>query len=215
MEERPEMPDERPQRRREYSGAGSTLGAAAVIILAVGVAIWYFEFAGGSTSSSTEAGYGIVALPDELNPTGEPAVAQEGRAAPNFTLATVEGEERSLVDFRGDYVLVNFWATWCPPCRAETPRLQNFYEDHRDQGIVIVGVNQQETPERAGGFAEDFGVTYPMLLDRTGEVSDGYRVSTQMPVSYLVDPDGVVVDVHLGEVLPGDLEELLERHVRS
>lgn len=213
MDERKDLPDERPQRRREYSGPWSTLGAAAVVILAVGVAIWYFEFAGGSTRVTQDAELGIVALPEGANSTGEAPVAEEGRAAPNFLLETIDGERRRLTDFRGEWVVVNFWASWCGPCATETPVLRDFHEEHADRGIVVVGVNQQEPLEQARNFAERYAVSYPMLLDWTGEVSDGYRVSTSLPVTVVVDPEGVVFLVHRGPVVAGDLEAMLEGHV--
>ncbi len=214
MDTPPDLPDERPQRRREYSGAASTLGVAALVILSVGVAIWYFEFAGGSTSPVREAGYGVIALPDDANTTGRAPAAQEGRAAPNFQLRTIYDDTSTLLDFRGNYVVLNFWASWCGPCRTETPILQDFSVAHPDKNVVVVGINQQEQPGTARDFAEEFDVTYPMLLDRTGQVSDAYRVSSQLPVTIIIDPDGVVVRTHVGPVLrESDLEDLLEGHL--
>lgn len=214
MADDPGIPDERPQRRREYSGAASTLGAAALVILAVGVAIWYFEMGGGSRSASGEPGFGIVALPDEANSTDRAPAAEEGRAAPNFQLRTLDGDQNTLLDYRGQYVVLNFWASWCGPCQTETPFLQRFSETYADRGVVVVGVNQQETLAAARSFAEKFSVAYPLLLDTTGEVSDGYRVSSvTIPMTFLLDPDGVIVNVHRGPVLEGDLEAMLEGHV--
>jgi len=207
------LPDERPHRRREYSGPGSTLGLAALIVLAVGVAIWYFEFRdGGSGSGTVTPGLGIVALADELNPTDKPPAANEGRAAPNFKLAALDGEPSSLDAYRGRFVLVNFWASWCGPCKAETPDLQAFYENFRDTGFVILGVNQQERQEAAQSFADEFGVTYPVLLDRSGEVSEAYRVGRGMPVSFLVSPEGVIERVYVGALKDeqfGEMEAML------
>ena len=205
-----ELPDDRPQRRREYSGPGSTLGLAALIVLVVGAAIWYFEFrdaTGGSGGSGTP-GLGIVELPEGLNPTGQSPAARKGRAAPDFKLSSLDQSPASLTDFRGKYVLVNFWASWCGPCREETPDLQSFYEHNAQAGLVILGVNQQERAAAARNFVEDYGVSYPVLLDSTGEVSEAYGVGRGMPISFLVAPDGVIERVVYGRLTESDFAEL-------
>ncbi|MGI8925656.1 MAG: TlpA family protein disulfide reductase [Tepidiformaceae bacterium] len=205
------LPDERPQRRREYSGAGSTLGVAALIVIAVGVAIWWFEVRGGDTPAGIDDGTGVIALDDTLNPTGRAPAAQPGRAAPNFLLRTPEGEPLRLDAFRGSYVLLNFWASWCNPCRGETPELQALAEAAATSAgakLVVAGVNQQETAGAARAFADQFGVTYPIVLDRSGSVSEAYRVGTGLPVSFLLSPDGVVLKVYPGRVTGQQLQQL-------
>jgi cytochrome c biogenesis protein CcmG/thiol:disulfide interchange protein DsbE len=207
------IPDERPQRRREYSGPGSTLGLAALIVLVVAAAIWWFEFRdtpGGGSDTSTP-GLGIVDLPDNLNPTGEDPAARAGHAAPNFKLAATENRTLSLVDYRGKYVLLNFWASWCPPCRNETPDLQSFYEHNAGTNFALLGVNQQERPEAARAFLDEFGVTYAVALDRSGEVSQAYGVGRGMPVSFLLNPDGVIEKVYFGALTDDDFAELKGR----
>lgn len=196
------LPDERPQRRREYSGAGSTLGIAALIVILVGAGIWYFEFRNGTGGSGGTASdnFGIIPLEDALNPTGKSPAAREGRAAPNFRLAEVGEEAPALTDYRGRWVLLNFWASWCGPCREETPDLQSFYEHNANKGFVILGVNQQEKKETARTFLEEFGVTYPAVLDSSGEVSQAYGVGRGMPISFLITPAGVVDRVIFGAV---------------
>ena len=182
-----QIPDERPQRRREYSGPGSTLGLAALIVLVVAAAIWWFEFRDttGSGSDTTTPGLGIVELPDDLT-------LQRG------VNRTADGSELMLTDFRGKYVLLNFWASWCGPCREETPDLQSFFEHHADSNFAILAVNQQERPEAASKFLKEFGVTYPVALDRSGEVNQAYGVGRGMPISYLLAPNGVVEKVYFG-----------------
>ena len=200
-----ETPDERPQRRREYSGAGSTLGLALLVVLTVGVAIWYFELRGEGGHSGSGSDYGIIALPDGANPTEKSPAADEGRAAPGFRLANLDGDPVELTDFRGSYVLLNFWATWCPPCRAEIPDLAAFHEESATAGWMVVGINQQERTSDVAGFLDQFDVTYPQLLDTNGEVSNGYRIGLGMPITFVLDPKGVILRVHVG---PYDLEQL-------
>jgi thiol-disulfide isomerase/thioredoxin len=202
-------PDERPQRRREYSGAGSTLGVAFLVVVTVGLAVWFFELRGDNGPGGEGDGrFGIVAFSPGANPTDDEPAAQEGRAAPGFVLADLAGAEVSLEAFRGNYVLLNFWATWCPPCRAETPDLQAFHEAHEGRGWMVVGVNQQEEAGRARAFLDPFGVTYPQLLDSDGEVSIGYRVGRGLPVTFLIDPAGVIQKVHIGRLTAGQLEAM-------
>jgi len=194
-------PDERPQRRREYSGAASTLGVAALLVLIVGVGIWWFELRGDDGPGSAGGPLGIVALPDALNPTGRAAAADPGRAAPNFKLASVDGSSTpALVDYRGRWVLINFWASWCGPCRQETPDLQRLHEAQGPSGLVILGVNQQERRETADAFVSEFNVTYPILLDSDGAVNSAYRVGRGMPISVLVDASGIVRRVFFGRI---------------
>ena len=204
-------PDERPQRRREYSGAGSTLGVAALIILAVGIGIWWFEFRADGSGSASDDGFGIVQLAASENPTGRPPAAETGRAAPNFHLRDLGEGASSLTDYRGKWVLVNFWASWCGPCRSEVPDLQELTQ-RRPNDIVILGVNQQETREAAAKFADEFDVTYPVVLDRSGEVSQAYRAQG-LPVSYLVSPDGVIVKAYRGRITDEDLEALEDEYL--
>ncbi|MYD28514.1 MAG: redoxin domain-containing protein [Dehalococcoidia bacterium] len=201
------LPDERPQQRREYTGPGFTFGIAALVVAVVGFGIWFLEIRGDGGGVEAEAGMGVVALAGSLNPTGEAPAAEVGRAAPAFRLRDLDGSAAELTDFRGQYVLLNFWASWCGPCRGETPALQAFFED-RSPGLVVVGVNQQETAETAGAFTEQFDVTYPIVLDADGQVSGAYRVSTGLPVSFLIDPEGVIQRVHLGALTDSDLAEL-------
>jgi thiol-disulfide isomerase/thioredoxin len=199
-----DLPDENPQRRREYSGAGSTLGLAMLIIVVVALGVWYFEFR-DEGGGGADDGYGITGLPDGLNPTGDAPAASEGRAAPNFVLPGLDGGETALADLRGGYVLLNFWASWCGPCRAETPELRDFAEAHPGS-MTVVGVNIQEPPDIARDFIDDFGVRYPVLLDRDGDVTQAYRLVGGPPMTVLIDPAGVIVEIVYGQLGQDDLD---------
>lgn len=203
-----ELPEDRGHRKREYSGAGSTLGVAALIVLAVGVGIWWFEVRGRESGGISTEGFGVVALASAENPTGQPPAARVGRAAPNFRLPTVAGEAETLEAYRGTWVLLNFWAAWCGPCRGETPDLQHFWERAGPDGVVVIGVNQQEPPGTVQAFVTEFRPTYPIVLDRTGEVSDAYAVGRGLPVTFLIDPDGVIRGVYPGRVTAEQLAQI-------
>lgn len=202
------IPEERPWRKREYSGASSTLGIAALVVLAVGAAIWFLEFRGDPGGGLASDGYGIIALEDALNPTGKPASAEVGRAAPDFRLRLLDGSDANLSDYRGKTVVLNFWASWCGPCRSEAPDLEAVHLANPDQ-VVVLGVNQQETQDAAAKFRDEFGLTYPMPLDRTGEVSQAYRLPG-LPVTVLIGPDGVIERMFGEGVTEEQLTEALE-----
>jgi peroxiredoxin len=142
---------------------------------------------------------GVTRLnPDEVNSTGRPPAPELGHPAPDFTLLTADGTAISLSDFRGQPVLINFWATWCPPCRAEIPALESAWRDLEGQAVVL-GVDVQESAETVTDFMSDNEMTYPVLLDGTADVARMYRVRA-FPTSYLIDAHGVVVEIYSGPV---------------
>jgi thiol-disulfide isomerase/thioredoxin len=200
----PAAPDERLQRRREYTGPASTLGVAALVVAVVGFVTWWFEFRERTGGEALDTAAGILDLPAALNQTGRAPAAEPGRAAPNFELLTLEGTPVRLSAFQGKLVVVNFWASWCAPCRTETPDLDALARAHAGD-VVVIGVNQQEEPGAVRTFVAEFAPSYPIVLDRDGEVSAAYRVGRGLPVSFLIGRDGVI-----SKVLPGQLgrEEL-------
>lgn len=120
-----------------------------------------------------------------------------GRPAPDFGLLTLEGKMLRLSDLRGKAVLINFWATWCPPCRAEMPELQAAYDEYRDRGFVVLGVNLQEDKGTITEFMDRMGLTFPVVMDTTGNVGNAYRVR-DLPTSFFVDREGVIRDRNIG-----------------
>lgn len=147
-----------------------------------------------------------------LVPVGETA-----KPAPEFALPGLNGGTVRLSDYRGKIVLVNFWGTWCEPCKEETPALQAAYQQLRDQGLMIIGVDlrKQERPGPAGdadvrAFAERFGVTYPVALDVDGETARAYQV-LPLPTSYIVDQTGTIRFVRVGIIKAEEIEALFTR----
>ena len=121
----------------------------------------------------------------------------QGQVAPDFALNGLDGRTVRLSDLRGQVVLVNLWATWCPPCRAEMPDLAAVYLAYKDQGFVILGVDDQERAQTVSDFVARSPVPYPILLDPDSRVSRAYGVS-YLPASFLIDRRGV-----LRATLPG------------
>ncbi len=118
---------------------------------------------------------------------------REGFRAPDFTLDALVGEKVTLSDLRGKIVVVNFWATWCLPCRVETPALQKSFEQYNDPGVVILGVNltNQDLLSDVTIFVEEFDLTYPILLDRDGQVGLLYQING-IPTTFFIDRDGII-----------------------
>ena len=140
-------------------------------------------------------------------PTGSTGVNQ-GNLARDFALETVDGTEVSLSEYRGNVVLINFWATWCPPCRAEIPDLEAAYRTRQDDGFVVLGVNVEEPREAVAPFVEAMGMSYPVLLDKGGQVMKMYR-APGLPISLILDRDGVIRVRHVGFLTREQLEDYL------
>lgn len=120
--------------------------------------------------------------------------------APDFALALFDGTDFQLSDFRGQVVLVNFWASWCPPCRDEAPDLQALYEDYRSLGFTVLGVNMLESSRRkALDFIDEFGIRYPNGEDVGEKVTNLYRVEAP-PESFLIDSRGQVRRFFIGKI---------------
>jgi cytochrome c biogenesis protein CcmG/thiol:disulfide interchange protein DsbE len=133
---------------------------------------------------------------------------QVGFPAPGFTLNTLDGKKVSLIDYKGKVVLVNFWASWCPPCQAEMQAIQSTFRDDQARGLVVLAVNTtyQDDPTAAAAFARSQGLTFLLLSDRDGSVTHSYQVGA-LPTSFFIDAAGKIQDVVVG----GPMAEALIR----
>ncbi len=131
--------------------------------------------------------------------SGQPPAPQMGFAAPDFTLETLDGQSVTLSDLRGQAVVVNFWASWCPPCRAEMPAIQDMYADYAGRGLVVLAVNaaSQDTLADTQSFITENNLTFPVLLDTTGSINTLYGV-TSLPTTFFIGPDGVINEIVIG-----------------
>ena len=136
----------------------------------------------------------------------------EGQQAPDFALKSSTGENLRLSEYRGDVVMINFWATWCGPCRQEMPLLDELYNRYQRVGFNLLGVNIDDDSRRAMQMAEELGIDFPVLFDASKEVSRLYEVEA-MPVTVLVDREGTVRYVHHG-YKPGYEDKYLDQ-IRS
>ncbi|MEK4384868.1 TlpA disulfide reductase family protein [Solibacillus sp. FSL W7-1464] len=141
---------------------------------------------------------------------GEEVGLEKGQFAPDFTLYSLQGEPLTLSELRGKRVVLNFWATWCPPCEAEMPHMQKYYEKYRkEDNVEIVGVNMtyaNEKLERVEQFLKSYDITFPIVLEQTEAVAFQYEILT-MPTTYMIDTEGKIQKQIIG---PLDLDALRE-----
>ncbi|MFZ5822719.1 MAG: peroxiredoxin family protein [Chloroflexota bacterium] len=162
-----------------------------IFILVAGLA-WIFASADRSGASTA----------------GQIPAPRQGFLAPDFTLQTTTGESIRLSDLRGQAVLVNLWATWCPPCRAEMPAIQKMYDEYKGQGFTVLALDMtyQDDPAAVAPFVQEYGLTFPVLLEPSGAVARLYELRS-LPSSFFIDRQGVIREVVIG----GPMAEALLR----
>ncbi len=160
----------------------------------------------------TRVSSGAVATPRAPEPAAAQPAPLVGHPAPEFTLTAIDGSQVALSDLRGQVVLINLWATWCPPCRAEMPAMQQAYERFRNQGFVVLAVNQQEDSAKVVQYMNDQRLTFPALLDSDARVSAAYQVRV-LPSSFFVDRQGMIRAVYRGPMSRGMIEGTIEQLV--
>ncbi|HEX9389076.1 MAG TPA: TlpA disulfide reductase family protein [Anaerolineales bacterium] len=140
--------------------------------------------------------------------SGKIPAPQQGFLAPDFELKTPKGETVKLSDLRGQAVLVNLWATWCPPCRAEMRTIETMYNEYKDQGFTVLAVNMtyQDAPLDVMPFVNEQKLTFPILLDETGEMANAYQLKS-LPSSFFINREGIINEVVIG----GPMAEALLR----
>jgi peroxiredoxin len=203
--------EERPQNRREWSGVLRSLVLPLLIVATIVGGLLYLERR-RSDDGGAAGGYGTVELPPAYNTTGESPSTEVGRHAPDFLLQTPVGGELRLSDLRGTPVLVNFWASWCTPCREEMPRIVAAYDEQSGADFTVVAVDLQENDGIVQEFADDYGMDFPIVIDRTGEVGDTWRIGGPVegiPSSYFIDAEGIVQSRVFGPMTDETLEENL------
>ena len=201
--------EERPQNRREWSGALRSLVLPLLIIATIVGVLVYVERLRGQSVSTAE-GIGVVDLPGALSASGAAVGTEVGQTPPDFVLETPAGERLRFSDLRGKPVLVNFWASWCTPCREEMPEIVRASTDYADQGLVVLAIDLQENVAQVNAFAEDFGMKFPIVIDRTGQVADAWRIGGPIegiPASYFIDTEGIVRARAFGPMNSQTLEE--------
>lgn len=151
--------------------------------------------------------------------TGRPAPTQAiqplqlDQPLQDFSLDDLNGRAVKLSDYAGQVVLINAWATWCPPCVAEMPDLEAYYQQHRHESFTILGINAGDTLSAASAFVSQNGITFPIVLDPNVEFLSDLGVHS-FPTSILIDPNGVVRSIHVGMYNAQDLDEEITPYLR-
>jgi peroxiredoxin len=146
-----------------------------------------------------------------------PTPPEPDGAAPDFTLTSLDGETISLSDFRGQPVILNFWASWCVPCKQEMTDLMRIQEEYAADGLVILAINMtfDDNLSEVQRFVDDLNLTLPVLLDQTNEVTRGqYRV-VGVPTSVMIDRQGRQVDVHMGAMSGEQIRDAAEALIQN
>jgi peroxiredoxin len=179
----------------------SGLILAGMIVAGAGLGAWLWL---AGTPGPVAAAPALSALPTPWAKTGP----FPGEAAPDFELPLLGGGTLALADHRGQRVMLNFFATWCEPCREEMPGFQAQAAEHAEHDWVFVGVNVMETPAAVEAFRGEFGLTFPLGLDESGWISRLYVVQGT-PTNIVIDRDGIVVDRRLGYMSEAELAAMI------
>jgi peroxiredoxin len=165
-----------------------------VLVILLGLVIWGVY----DTKQKNDAREASLASSEQVkNGIDESSLTvgiNQGNLAPDFELQTPDGESVKLSDFRGKKVIVNMWATWCPPCKAEMPDMQKFYEQYKNENVSILAVNMttsEKSIDDVTAFLDEFGITFPVVLDQQNEVAEVYQVYA-LPSSYIIDSNGII-----------------------
>ena len=160
-------------------------------------------------TSTSIPGAPMVVYSPTITSTSIPEAPMVGYGAPDFTLTNLDGKSVHLRDFRGRVVVINFWATWCEPCRTEMPIFQSAYRVNQPLGLEILAVNFDESRSEVQEFRDQMSLGFTMLLDPGGVIQRLYRVSGY-PTTFFVDREGVIRAQHVGDLNESQLDEYLE-----
>jgi cytochrome c biogenesis protein CcmG/thiol:disulfide interchange protein DsbE len=177
---------------------GILLGLAVVGALFVGT-----NFLQRNAAPAAASPLPTVTLLNSTPPCGDAAVDKDppapriGRLAPDFTITEVDNSTRKLSDYRGKIVVLNFWASWCGPCKLEGPELEAFHQEYKDQDVVVLAVGWRDTPTELSKFANAHGFTFKVLADVSDGVGNQYGL-TGVPTTFFIDKNGVIQEMQIG-----------------
>ena len=183
-------------------------GGLAVIVITALVLLFGLNSAATSTEAAVEtADQSTVPEQILLPASGRPL--QVGDLPYAFSLASLEGEQVALNEFIGRPLIINFWATWCGPCRIEMPHLQHTFEAHQDDGLAVLALNQDETAEEVNEFFNEFGLTFTPLLDEGKATAENYGAGRALPTSFFINGEGQITAIHRGPMTQSQIDGYL------
>ncbi|MGG3470833.1 thiol-disulfide oxidoreductase ResA [Neobacillus pocheonensis] len=133
-----------------------------------------------------------------------------GETAPDFVLTDMQGNKHRLSDYRGQGVFLNFWGTWCPPCKKEMPYINNQYQQFKDKGVQVLSVDIQESELAVNQFADRYKLDFPIMIDTDKEVMTAYGIDP-LPATFLIDKNGKVIKYNTGEMSESTVREFMEK----
>ena len=186
--------------------------ALGIVVLIMGASYSVYDF-----NKSEEKTTSLVNPPVPTQQQASAASSQNSNTDEKFKLKAIDfklkdlnGKEVSLSDFKGKRVFLNFWASWCPPCKAEMPEMEDLYKETKDSDLVILAVNLGENKSTVEKFIKDNNYTFPVLLDNNNEAAVNYRV-VSIPTSFFIDKDGTIVDKHIGSITIADMKAYIKK----
>jgi thiol-disulfide isomerase/thioredoxin len=186
--------------RKSFNGAQLRYGGLILVgagLLALGIVTAILLIDRHGKEFSTSAAQDISAVPADVN-----------FKAPDLRLKNLDGDDASIEDYQGKVVLINNWATWCPPCREEMPGLEAFFKAHQDEGFILIGIDAGDSHDDVADFINSFDLSFPVWLDPTNQALQAFR-NYGLPNSYVIDRDGYVRLVWTGAIS----EPMLEKYV--
>jgi cytochrome c biogenesis protein CcmG/thiol:disulfide interchange protein DsbE len=181
--------------------AGVVRNVLATIAIGIVIAglVWFFDRPGDAGGSESVT----------LTAAASGPAPQVGKEAPDFEVEGLDGESYRLSDFRGHPVWINFWASWCPPCRAESLDIEDVYQEKRDEGLVVLAISISEDADAVRDYVARTGMTFTVGLDEGTDVAAAYRIAG-IPSHYFVDRDGVLQELHVGSMSKSTMEEKVD-----
>ena len=174
------------------------------VVVGVAVALFAMPWLLGRTTPSSPKSETVTS---EASDTSGICAAKKTAAKLDFTVRDMHGAEVRLADYKGKVILLNYWATWCGPCKVEIPDLITLQDQYRDKGLVVLGVSQDDDPPTLRGFADKWKMNYPVLVGRDQpDLLDAQGALWGLPTSYLIGRDGSICTRHLGPATKADFE---------
>ncbi|MBI5682700.1 MAG: TlpA family protein disulfide reductase [Deltaproteobacteria bacterium] len=152
----------------------------------------------------------LTACTSQTGKEGSAKLLDIGSPAPDFSLKLFNGKEIKLSDFKGSPVVLNFWASWCGPCRKEAPELESAYKKYKDKGVVFLGIAVQDKKEKSLGYIKEFGITFLNGADDTGKIAEDYKIYG-IPKTFVIDKQGKITFDRMGGITEDELSKEIEK----